>query len=336
MNSFFSSKRGNVAIVFALAGIPLAGMVAGAIDFQMAASERRQMQDALDAATLEVMSRDVSGTRADRQRRLQRSYAANGGRGRASLTRDTVAGRNGIAIETSASQAMPTSMLGLVGIPSLNLEIQSGAQREPQLQSLRFRYRYMTGAYDKRISLYGVRPGETRPVELMNIQYTWPNVSGGTFTTVRRLVSGRMVDVLRVACPVGSTGAGCTRTVLVGDGTADVTVEGYERLYLQMTVSASNSVAAGYLWPGMPRTVRSDDPALSWRLFLDGRQVPNGRTVDITTATPCGVWSTQDWEDGGNTGGTDHVLQLASTDVHYDVLGSCGYSGRARSVSLTR
>ena len=178
IQKFLRDRCGNVAMIFAFAAIPLTGMVAGAVDFQMGVAERSHMQDALDAATLEVMSRDATGTRAEREARLQRSYRANGGRGTARISSDIVTTPDEMRMETEALQDMPTSILGIIGVRTLNLGVQAGARREPELQSLRFRYRYMTGLYDKRISLFGVRPGSTTPVELMNIQYAWPTTWG--------------------------------------------------------------------------------------------------------------------------------------------------------------
>ena len=335
IKQFLHDRRGNVAMIFAFAAIPVAGMVGGAVDLQMGVAERNRMQDALDAATLEVMAMSSGGTRAERAARLQRSYTANGGRGTVRIARDVTTTAEEMTFDTEAVQDMPTTVLGVIGVSTLNIGVESGARRRPELQTLRFRYRYMTGAYDKRISLFGVRPGSTTPVELMNIQYTWPRVTGGTTTTVRRLVSGRMSDVLRVTCPSHTTNIGCTSRILSGDGTAEANVEGYTHLYLQMTVSAANSVAAQYLWANLPRTIRSDDPNLSYRLFLEGRQVEPGRTVNIFTAMPCGRWSTQDWEDGGN-GSDDNILLLNNTDVHYDVQGACAFSSLPGGVSLTR
>lgn len=100
-----------------------------------------------------------------------------------------------------------------------------------------------------------------------------------------------------------------------------------------MTVSASNPVAASYLWANLPRTVRTNDPNLSYRLFTNGTQVALGTVVDLASVTPCGVWSPQDWEDGGN-GGTS--LLLSRTDVHYDVRGTCVTETLERGARLTR
>lgn len=113
IKNFLRDRRGNVAMIFAFAAIPLTGMVAGAVDFQMGVSERAQMQDALDAATLEIMSRAATGTRADREARLQRVYLANGGRGTARISTDIVTTPEEMRFETVAVQNMPTTMLAL-------------------------------------------------------------------------------------------------------------------------------------------------------------------------------------------------------------------------------
>lgn len=173
LKSFLRNRAGNVAMIFALSAVPLLGIVAGAADFQMATSDRRQMQDALDAATLEVISREANGTRADREAMLIRSYRANGGRGTPRLTRD-MSQNNGLwSMETAAQQDMPTTILGLVGVSDMNLGVNAAAERRPTLQAMRFRFRSITGAHDKRITLFGTRDGGA-PVALMNIIYTWP------------------------------------------------------------------------------------------------------------------------------------------------------------------
>lgn len=134
-------------MIFALSAVPLLGMAAGAADFQMATSERRQMQDALDAATLEVISREANGTRADREAMLVRSYRANGGRGTPVLSQDLTTPADGtISLATTADQDVATSILGIVGMPSIDVGVQAAAQRRPTLQSIRFRLRHITGA----------------------------------------------------------------------------------------------------------------------------------------------------------------------------------------------
>lgn len=142
-----------------------------------------------------------------------------------------------------------------------------------------------------------------------------------------------MVDTARVVCPSYRSVANCTTTILAGDGTAEADTSEFDHLYLQMSISASNPVSRSYLWADLPLTIRSDDPNLSYRLFMNGVQVRLNSTVNLLTSTPCGVWSTQAWEDGGN-GGT--ALQLGNTDVRYEVQGTCGFSDTRGGVRLTR
>lgn len=168
----------------------------------------------------------------------------------------------------------------------------------------------------------------------MTIYYSWPLATDlRSYTTISRLQRGTMTPTARRVCPSYRLGTGCTTTVLNGDGTAEVEVADYDHLYLQMTVSGENAVARSYLWSGMPRTIRSDDPNLSYRLFMSGLQVPTNTAVNLLTSTPCSVWSTQDWEDGGNSALS---LLLSNTDVHYDVQGTCGFADTHGGVRLSR
>ena len=48
---------------------------------------------------------------------------------------------------------------------------------------------------------------------------------------------------------------------------------------------------------------------------------------------PCGQWSAQDWEDGGNSALS---LLLSQTDVHYDVQGACGMGSGPAGVALVQ
>ena len=56
LNASWTNARGNVAIMFALAAIPLAGAVGAAVDYSRIADIRTELADALDAALLAVGS----------------------------------------------------------------------------------------------------------------------------------------------------------------------------------------------------------------------------------------------------------------------------------------
>jgi Flp pilus assembly protein TadG len=54
MRTLLKNKRGNVAITFALALIPMCVLIGGAVDFSRAMSAKRQLRDTLDGAALAV------------------------------------------------------------------------------------------------------------------------------------------------------------------------------------------------------------------------------------------------------------------------------------------
>jgi Flp pilus assembly protein TadG len=63
MRRFWSDRKGNVAIIFALAAIPMFGAMGAAIDYSMASSYRTDMQKALDATALaltKIMPADMA------------------------------------------------------------------------------------------------------------------------------------------------------------------------------------------------------------------------------------------------------------------------------------
>lgn len=307
-------------MIFGLSIIPVLALAGAGIDLQAVRSERQRMQDALDAATLAVMSRPMPVNLAQANRQLQTYYQANGGVGRVRFTAQIDPNAQQIVGRTEATFSKPTMIMGILGVEKSDLKVSAAAAKPGgNLLRVAFRMKHITGAYDKQISLKGRPVGATSDVELMRIVYNNPNAQPGGNTTISKLVNGTMTPVARMDCTNGSV-TSCTTTILSGDGTAEVDLENIENLYMEMTVSASNPIAAAYLWPGMPRTIRTNDPNLSYRLFIGGVQVPLGQTVDLGKSISCDTWSSQDWEDGGNTG---FVLPLTSTDVHYDVRGEC-------------
>ncbi|WP_291698283.1 TadE/TadG family type IV pilus assembly protein, partial [Bradyrhizobium sp.] len=50
--AFGRDRRGNIAIIFALAGIVVLGFVGVAVDYSIANKQRTKLQDALDSALL--------------------------------------------------------------------------------------------------------------------------------------------------------------------------------------------------------------------------------------------------------------------------------------------
>src|ERR1700686_5012386 len=63
LRNFCAQRRGNVAIPFALAAIPMIGFVGAAIDYSQANSVRADMQTALDSTAL-MLANEAAATSA--------------------------------------------------------------------------------------------------------------------------------------------------------------------------------------------------------------------------------------------------------------------------------
>jgi Flp pilus assembly protein TadG len=54
MRHFWSDQRGNIAVLFALAIVPVIGGIGAAVDYSMASAYRTDMQKSLDAAGISL------------------------------------------------------------------------------------------------------------------------------------------------------------------------------------------------------------------------------------------------------------------------------------------
>ena len=301
---YLGDRSGNVATIVALSAVPLLGLVGGAIEFQMVVSQRSQMQDALDSATLAVMSRPLAGTAADRRAELERFYSSSGARGSVSVISDADPNSEDATYHTSASQDAQTAMLGIVGIESIPLRVESTVVRPQSLEQVSFVPVSAQGWWNKEISMFGRPVGRTNHVELVRISYAWDqNTSsvGGT-VTVSQPINGSWREMQRLVCSgAGGSLVNC-RQVSGSSSPASVDLRNYEDVYMRMVVSParSNEQADFDLRQryGYNPDMRTDDPAVSNFLFIDGVQQEHGRTMNISGDIPCGQWSDQHWEDG--------------------------------------
>jgi Flp pilus assembly protein TadG len=61
LSRFRRDKRGNVAIIFAIAAIPLISAIGCAVDYSMATRMKAKLQSAADAASIAALSQKVTG-----------------------------------------------------------------------------------------------------------------------------------------------------------------------------------------------------------------------------------------------------------------------------------
>ena len=124
LRRFLVSRRGGVALPFALAALPLTVMSVAAVDFHRADMVRAGLQDALDAATLAV-GRSTATSASDVQTLGASSLAANmQPYPNAQLTTDTFA-LTGNTVQSTAAMTMTPLMAGVFGG---NLQVTAHSQ----------------------------------------------------------------------------------------------------------------------------------------------------------------------------------------------------------------
>ncbi len=131
---FGAAHQGNVAIIFALALIPLVSLVGAAVDYSRANKARSSMQAALDSTAL-MLSRDLSQgtiTTSDIQAKasiyfaaLYNSKEATGVSVAASYTAGS--GSSGSTVVLTGSGTIATDFMRLAGVPNMNFGTSSTA-----------------------------------------------------------------------------------------------------------------------------------------------------------------------------------------------------------------
>lgn len=339
---FLISEDASLVPAFALSALPLFAVLGLSVDYTSGVNSKAEMQNALDAATLAITTLPTDTTLAKRQEALQAFYDANRGDGTATLNSFTVDLDGTSRAQSSASFNMPTNFMRLATINTVTINVKSAATKTPALVEATFKIDKASGYWNKKMTLFGTAFGQTTEKALMLIDYKY-NGGGGTKgygTTVVYTPDnlGKLTVVQQTQTCVtsaynswsnplkpgafvdGDKQVLCTTTPANGTG-AVIDVKTMEKLYLQMDVPSGN-----------PKVLKSNDPATSNRLYLDGVEVETGKTVDIFRAVPCGNTSSQAWEDGGNA----VPAPVSNADFFYTVSGKCEFSQKPSTTALTQ
>ncbi|AZN97178.1 pilus assembly protein [Mesorhizobium sp. M9A.F.Ca.ET.002.03.1.2] len=342
---FLSSEDGSLAPILAIMLIPMCAALGISVDYNAAIETRASMQNALDAAALSITTLPTSTSLADRQVKLQESFAANSGQGTAKLDSFVVAADGTASIDASARFAMPTNFLQIARIDTVKIGVKSAARKRPALVQTTFKVDLVSGHWDKTMTLYGTKFGETAVNPLMKITYAYNDfgdpkgygtstvytVNGSTNTKVQEQKCTTKTVKNFNSLPTGAitqvSGSKrylttCTNTMYPANGAgAVVDVSLMDTLYLQMDVPSAQLTR-----------LKSNDPNTSNRLYIDDVEVANGEKVDIFTAVPCGQPSQQAWEDGGNA----VPAPVSNADFFYTVTGRCDFNQRPSETVLTQ
>ncbi|MEO5757692.1 MAG: pilus assembly protein TadG-related protein [Mesorhizobium sp.] len=345
---FLRGVSGSFTPVLVIAIIPLVTVIGFSVDYTSAVTTKSNMQAALDAAILSITTLPVDTALADRQQKLQDSFAANSGDGTATLNSFTVAADGSADAKAVASFAMPTNFMQIARINSVQVGVASAVRKMPALVQATFKVNKVSGYWAKTMTLYGTKFGATVAKPMMTITYAYNGYGdpkGYGTTTVSTITNSGGADITTVvqkqvcttgtakslkSLPAGSviqtdaygTMYSCADTMYPANGAgAVIDVSQMGGLYLQMDVPS-----------GSPKVLKSSDPLTSNRLYVGDVEVDSGKPVDIFTSVPCGENSTQAWEDGGNT----VPAPVANADFFYTVTGKCAFNQRPSETVLTQ
>jgi Flp pilus assembly protein TadG len=120
---FAAARRGNVALTFAVASIPIIGFAGAAVDYSRANAMKADMQSALDSAALMVSKNAVTMTSAQIQTAAQNAFQAVFTNVDANNVKVTAsyANTNGSSVTMTASADMATDFVGILGYKTVTI-----------------------------------------------------------------------------------------------------------------------------------------------------------------------------------------------------------------------
>jgi Flp pilus assembly protein TadG len=128
---FAGADRGNIAVIFALASVPIVSFVGAAIDYSRVNAARSSMQAALDSTALmvakdltdgRISTSDVNSTAQKYFGALYENPDAKAVTVNASYTQNT---GNGSTIKVDGSGSVTTDFMRLAGLPTLGFNVSS-------------------------------------------------------------------------------------------------------------------------------------------------------------------------------------------------------------------
>ncbi|HTQ82340.1 MAG TPA: TadE/TadG family type IV pilus assembly protein [Pseudolabrys sp.] len=129
-SAFARARKGNVAITFALATLPVVGAVGFAVDYSHANSVKTALQAAIDSTALMISKEAATDTNSQLQANALKYFLALFTRPEAkdvTVTASYNAG-SGSQVVITASAQVPTSFLGVIGYDSIAISSSSTAK----------------------------------------------------------------------------------------------------------------------------------------------------------------------------------------------------------------
>ena len=128
LRAFKRERSGNVAMIFALATVPLVLAVGGAVDFRNASNSEKDVQNDLDSAVLAASKSLTTSSEGEIEAELRRFFKGQqiARSGTFEIDEVTIDKANQ-KVEATAKGAVPTLFLQVMGMRSIDMTIRSGA-----------------------------------------------------------------------------------------------------------------------------------------------------------------------------------------------------------------
>ncbi len=123
--NFLGDRRGNVAMLFGLAAVPVVFAVGAGIDLADVVSAKQRAQIAMDAAALAANTQTFGLSAEDISTRARAAFDANFASDRVSVSDFQAVSDGEGTVEVTASVSVPTSFAPLVGIDQFTFDIVS-------------------------------------------------------------------------------------------------------------------------------------------------------------------------------------------------------------------
>ncbi|MHA6644240.1 pilus assembly protein TadG-related protein [Mesorhizobium sp. A623] len=372
-SKFLASESGSLVPIFALSLLPLLLAVGLSVDYTSATTTKADMQSALDAASLSIVTMPKDASRADRQTALQAAFLGNGGNGAAALNAFSIGADGTVNLQASATYAMPTNFMQLAMIKAVPVGVQTSVNKTPALVEATFKIDLASGWWSKKIYLYGVKFGETKAQKLLEIDYTYkqynytykyggksetisePKGYGTTVVNKITTVSGKekLEPIQSQTC---DTKVSDTNNAPAGVITNDAQRKDGKKIYFQTTcpppsnegavidVSQMNSLYLQmdvYKTNGLQPTnkLKSDDPETSDHLYIGNPDIQDGKMLQVEQKKVVDIFTAvpcgKTSKQAWEDGGSDDDM-AEHADFSYFVTGKCDFNKRPSETVLTQ
>ncbi len=289
-------------------------LVAGgsAVDYTVAVSEKSKLQEIADGAVL-AGGGVFDGTNFSTAKAMAKDFIEASSTG--ALDEDASKGEKlavfrykisavDKTLTVTMTKPVPTSLMKIASIDSVDVSVIASALSPMKPEKITFTPTKAQGWYYKKISILVLRKGASAEEVVGTVTYqptTQANGGQGTY----------------VAKPAGVIDLGkYTNLALRMDIKNDGCDVGYKATVKNSTVTCNKSTKTAD--QSFNSVLRTDDPATSNHLFVDGKQVPLGVKASLEKYFGCTKTQEHAWEDGG---GWDRQ------DFFYTVTATCGADG---------